>query len=240
MINPTGTTTLTLPTQAFPHSGHPGVLVHVPPGVEDDDPRVTVYFHGHNTNITRMASLLAAFDLATKPSVLVIPQLRWSEANGDAGALGKVNGLRTLLADVLAQTPGLADWTTTVLEATVMAHSGGYVAAAAAVRHGGVFIGDVGLFDSLYGYTADFARFASDHATKRFVNLYGESTRAQSEVLARVLGESMPAGTTVLDKVGATGLAIVGAARAATVRTHIAHSDIPKTCIAAMQDLLRG
>ncbi len=230
---------LTLPTQAFPDSGHPGAFVAIPPGVPADQRRVLVYFHGHSSNVeARGPALATALGAAQHPAVLVMPQLRWNAASGDAGQLDDEGGLRRLLADVLAQTPGLAGWDVDGVIVDVLAHSGGYVAAAAAVERGGMLVRGVGLFDALYGFGDTFAQWMLVDAYARLVNVYGQSTATPSLALARRLAQGLGQAA-VLDTTGDGDVAALAADhRAVTLRTRVDHNDVPGAYLAATVDAL--
>lgn len=230
---------LTLPSQAFPDSGRPGAFVCIPAGTPAAQRRVLVYFHGHSSNVVdRGPALAAALAGACHPAVLVMPQLRWNQASGDAGQLDNEGGLRRLLADVFAQTPGLEAWDVDGVVVDVLAHSGGYVAAAAAVERGGMLVRGVGLFDALYGFGETFAQWMLVDAYARLVNVYTSSTATPSLALARRLAQGLASGA-VLDTTGDGDVATRAVDhRAVTLRTRVAHNDVPTTYLAATVDAL--
>lgn len=230
---------LTLPSQAFPDSGHPGAFVCIPPATPADQRRVLVYFHGHSTNVESRGPVIAgALGAARHPAVLVVPQLRWNQASGDAGKLGDEGGLRRLLADVFARTPGLEAWDVDGVAVDVLSHSGGYVASAAAVERGGVLVRGVGLFDSLYGFAETFAQWMLVDAYARLVNVYTASTATPSLALARRLAQRFGSGV-ALDTTGDGDVAALAADhRAVTVRTRVDHNAVPATYLAATVDAL--
>lgn len=149
----------------------PGCLVIVPPGA--DGSRVWVYLRGWNSCVSVLAGSVNGPCRAGGPShvsshladqlvasgsraVLVMPELEVERNSGDPGALGHTGGLAALLAEVLplAGLPPVPSWL------GVMSHSGGYQAARAALVLGGLPVSACVLLDSLYGYEADFRRWA--------------------------------------------------------------------------------
>lgn len=148
------------------------VLVYVPahyrmgrePGVA-----MIVHFHGHNTTAER--AILAhqlreqLFD-SKQNAILVVPQLAFMAADSSAGKLEQPGGFARLLEDVLrtmegkelraalgASAPKLGAEPSRVC---VSAHSGGYHAAASALRQGGIPVRETYLFDALYAGTDVF------------------------------------------------------------------------------------
>ena len=185
---------------AFPGSGHPDVAVHVPPGFDATRrPGLILYFHGWNGCVTaslgdddlpcapgldpRPASRLSGqIDEARINALLVAVELRVGASSGDSGQLILHGGLRDLLRELLVER--LAPHLGCVLETdeldrvVVVAHSGGYQAAASAVRYGEIpQISEVDLLDAFYGANDVFSDWAMQAVgtldrPKRFVDLY--------------------------------------------------------------------
>jgi hypothetical protein len=122
-----------------------------------------VHFHGHSTTADRA---IAAHELREQLSdsrqnaILVVPQLAVLAADSSCGKLETPGGLARLLHEALSTAaregavtlgdsgfPVAADMGTTCLSA----HSGGYHAAASALRVGGLDVRETYLFDALYG-----------------------------------------------------------------------------------------
>jgi hypothetical protein len=199
---------------AFPGSGHPDVAVHVPPGFDATRrPGVVVYFHGWNgcvgTSLAdedapctedgdlRMASGIAAqMDEARVNALLVAVELRVDLPTGEPGRLAMPGGLRDLLRELFTdQLAGPLGCTLDVdgLDRVVlMAHSGGYQAAASVLRYGGIApITEVDLLDALYGADDIFVDWLEgaargDDPRLRFVDLYtsGGGTAERSRAFA--------------------------------------------------------
>lgn len=134
-----------------------------------------VHFHGHNTSARRVIGAHALREQLVESkqnAVLVVPQGPVEAADGDFGKLMKAGGLARLLDELLTLCSGakvskkLGDAALTGAKSAgrviVSAHSGGYRAAAAATRRGGVELKEVYLFDALYGELDAFADFAAD------------------------------------------------------------------------------
>jgi hypothetical protein len=235
-----------LPSQAFPANGHPGVLVHIPPQLSDSGPvDVVVFFHGHNNCVDVISGagrapcrpggpsrgdgdLVAQFDRAGVNAALVVPQLRFDEANGDPGRLRESGGLRRLLEETIAATPGLAG--RPLGRVAVYAHSGGYQAAAAALARGEVDVVDVVLLDALYGESTTFRSYLEARPLGgRFVDVYtdGGGTASNSRSLASAVG-------VVADE---TGSALTGGDLMTPVlfkRTRLAHGELPRALFGAL------
>lgn len=212
----------------FPGTGHPDVAVHVPPGFRlDDRPGLIVFFHGHSNCVANVVGsvdsacppntarrgashLNAQLDAARVNAVLVAVQLRYDTASGDPGALRDANSLDTLLHELFVEhlSPALgARVDVDSFERVVIGtFSGGYIAAAAVLDHGGVpHISEVDLYDSLYGETAKYRawfderleRFAAGRPDgTRFVDLYtaGGGTDGNSRTFAAGLRAALTAG----------------------------------------------
>jgi hypothetical protein len=208
------TLTFELGAGAFPGSGHPDAAVHVPPGFDATRrPGVIVYFHGWNGCVTtaladenasctddgevRTASAIAAqIDAARVNALLVAVELRVDLPTGEPGRIAMPGGLRDLLrelfTDHLAESLGCALDVDGLDRVVLMAHSGGYQAAASALRYGDVDpITEVDLLDALYGADDIFADWLAlaargDDPRLRFVDLYtsGGGTAERSRAFA--------------------------------------------------------
>lgn len=260
---PTGVGTtrlLTLQNQAFPNNGHYGALIHAPPGFRSGGPfDLVVYFHGHNNcaenvsgntrtrctpgQATRgVSNLIGQFDAVNPNALLVVPQLRWDAATGDPGRLRRTDGLRLLLEEAFAAAPEILRGRTLadVRKTMLAAHSGGYVATAASLRSGNVPVGEVVLFDAMYGDVPTFERFA---ATGKFTNIYTNSggTASNSRELARTLQSRFPGQVRWDDTTGDLTDADY-AARILVKRTSLGHGSVPSYYfgrVLAHADLMR-
>jgi hypothetical protein len=136
---------------------------------DDGGVPVLVHFHGHNTTADRA---LAAHELreqlcdSKQNAVLVVPQLAVLAADSACGKLEAPGGLARLLAEAVATAAreGGATLGDTAFPVNaplgtvcVSAHSGGYHAAAACLRAGGLDVRETYLFDALYAESDAFA-----------------------------------------------------------------------------------
>ena len=244
---------------AFPGSERPDVAVHVPPGFDATRrPGVILYFHGWNGCVAAALSdgdapcvadgpprpgsrLAAQLDEARVNALLVAVELRADMPTGEPGAMAARGGARALLREVLAERmAGLLGCALTV-EAidrlVVVAHSGGYQAAASAVAFGELpALTEVVLLDALYGADDVFGAWVSDAlrdpaGTRRFVDLYTccGGTLAGSQALA------WSAGVAVYDDDVAWTPDVL-APRVVFARVPAAHRELPR---AYFRDILQ-
>jgi hypothetical protein len=127
---------------------------------------VVVHFHGHNTTAERA---LVAHELreqlfeSKQNAILLVPQGPVLAPDSSCGKLEAPGGLARMLYDALAALHGPEGPAAKALgpagvgasaqigTVCLSAHSGGYHAAAACLRNGGVDVNEVYLFDALYG-----------------------------------------------------------------------------------------
>lgn len=166
---PLGTTlALTLPSAPFPSGGSAytdsTVWVFVPRHFRPSGHEIPmlVHFHGHSTTAEHaMATHKLREQLAAsrQDAILVVPQGPVNASDSSCGKLESPGTFARLTSEVLV---GLGSRQATralrtsafqrarVGRVCLSAHSGGYHAAAQCVRHGGVGINEVYLFDALY------------------------------------------------------------------------------------------
>jgi hypothetical protein len=157
-----------------------------------------VHFHGHNTTAKKAIDshkLREQLRASRQSAVLVVPQGPVNAADGDFGKLMAKGGLSRLLEEV-REVLGTAKADRALGKASVLGskgvgrvvvsgHSGGYRPAAAAVRHGGVDVREVYLFDALYGDVDAFEKFALAEKSHKLVSYYvGGVPREKSLKLA--------------------------------------------------------
>lgn len=209
--------TYSLREAAFPGSDGPDVAVHVPPGFDGTrKPGVVVYFHGwlgcaaaalgdddtpcsEGGDPHRAGGLSAQVDAANVNALLLAVELRVDRSTGEPGRMAMPAGLRRLLRELFAEhlsgPLGCAIDVDELDRVVVIAHSGGYQAAASVLELGDVpQITEVDLLDALYGADEVFAAWLRDGLAtfdprfvgKRFVDLYTccGGTLAQSRALA--------------------------------------------------------
>jgi hypothetical protein len=168
------TVTLELEHAPFPSSGSgsgtgygdPTVLVFIPHHhrvARDSTVSTVVHFHGHNSTAERAMvahQLREQLFESKQNAILVVPQLAVNAADSAAGKLEAPGGLERMLDDALrtldvAAVRNLAGLAALSPDASlgrvcVSAHSGGYHAAACALRNGSVAVHETYLFDALY------------------------------------------------------------------------------------------
>lgn len=218
---------------AFPGSEHPDAAVYLPARIDRGDLAVVLYVHGFEncvSNVIRaapsrcvpggprcpVADLVGHLDRSGRRALLLVPEVLFYARTSDPGALGEPGGLRALLDEVLTALAPQVDGAGVdeVRQVVVASHSGGYRVAAAAAVARDLPVREVYLLDSLYGEIDLFEDHLREglHAyaarSRRFVNLYGESTARNSRAMAgRIpnwLGEAgLPAETLLHDNSGA-------------------------------------
>jgi hypothetical protein len=170
------TITLELEHAPFPASSggysDPTVLVFIPHHHRvgrDASVSTVVHFHGHNTTAERTIvahQLREQLFESKQNAILVVPQLAVMAADSSVGKLEVQGGFARMLADTL-RTLDVAAVRTAAGRAAlqpdselgricVSAHSGGYHAAACALRSGGIPVHEAYLFDALYADTDIF------------------------------------------------------------------------------------
>ena len=213
-----------LRTAAFPGSARPDVAVHVPPGFDATRrPGLVVYFHGWQGCVAATLSaedtpctdagpprpgvdLASAIDAAGVNALLVAVEVRSDMPTGEPGKLAMPGGLRDLLRELFTEPlAGPLGCTLDVdgLDRVVLvAHSGGYQAAASALEFGDVpRVTEVDLLDALYGADEVFLRWMRSQARRfdprvsdplRLVDLYTccGGTADRSRALAQQASES--------------------------------------------------
>lgn len=130
----------------FPSSGNVDVIMH---------------FHGHKTNAWRSirGNMLREQLIKSKQNaILVVPQGPVFASSGDFGKLMNKGGTAKLLKEVLSllHKQKVFDEKAKLGRVIVSASSGGYRPTAMTIKHGGVDLREVYLFDALYGETAIF------------------------------------------------------------------------------------
>jgi pimeloyl-ACP methyl ester carboxylesterase len=264
--------TYSMRTGAFTGSGRPDVAVHVPPGFEAArKPGLVLYFHGWQScaeaalasdeapctseGDPRPGSALAEqADAARVNAIIVAVELRPEAPTGEPGQMAMPGGarafLRELLSDKLAEPLGCALDPDGVDRIVVMAHSGGYQAAAAILQAGDLpRVTEVDLLDALYGGQDLFLQWIADEparfdpriaARRRFVDLYTccggtlAASRAMMDGIRDVL-EPLDLAARVADDDSASDLA-PGALGGAVVfkRVPSAHADVPRLYVRAL------
>lgn len=178
---------LALDNAPFPFAGtsykDATVMVFVPahyrlPASKEVD--VVLHFHGHHGTAERAVTGNAlreqVYD-SKQNVILVVPQGPWMAADSSGGKLDEKGGLARLLTEVRQVMRGGAAsdalgnaalaGAARVGMICLSAHSGGYKVAANCLKHGGVNVNEVYLFDALYSNVDDFFRWVVARKDKR-------------------------------------------------------------------------
>jgi hypothetical protein len=249
-----GTTfTLSLEHAPFPAPGagysDDTVIVFVPAHYrfeqEDEGVAALVHFHGHNnTAETAMTRHELREQLADsrQNAILIVPQLAVMAADSACGKLEAHGGLLRLVAEAIVTTAhegratlGDARFPARAPHGTVCvsAHSGGYHAAACALKVGGLDVREAYLFDSLYAEVDTFRdwvtsrKSASLHRRHKLVTFFvdGTSTEANSDALRAQLDHAGVLTASELEE-GELTRHELSHAQAVFVRTSLYHSNV--------------
>lgn len=206
---------------------------------------LVVHFHGHSTTAERaMAHHRLREQLAEsrQDAILVVPQGPVMAPDSSCGKLETPGGLRRMLEELLVVLA--APETTRAVGRRVVAkgaapsrvvlsaHSGGYHAAAACLRNGGLDVNEVFLFDALYAEAATFrdwvlaSRTRSQRLRHKLVSYYtGGTTEQQTRWLFDELARG---GVDVARETheGELSRAEITLAQAVSVRTANAHGGV--------------
>jgi hypothetical protein len=241
------------------------VAVHIPPGFDATRlPGVVVYFHGWNGCIAAALSsedtpcseggaprpaarLSAQLDEARANALLVAVELRADMSTGEPGELAASGGMRELLHELLeehlAEPLGCMLDVDEIDRVLVIAHSGGYQAAASVLAFGDLpQITEVDLLDAFYGADDLFSAWALDaverfDGSRRFVDLYTSfgGTVDRSRTMARLLEAEEGADTTVYDDDGDGDLDEAALALPVVLkRVPRGHPDLPRSYVRSL------
>src|SRR5690606_9364025 len=186
------------------------VLLHIPQGFDIGKPAIMiVFFHGHGAAIDRdvrdrqrVAEQIAR---SGANAVLVAPQMAVKAADSSAGIFWEQGMFAQFLneaSEQLALLHGGLGMTRIFDKMPVMlvAYSGGYLATAWCIHHGGADdrLRGVVLLDALYGELDKYERFIESNRKAFFVSAYLGSTRARNLELLKTLQERKVPVTTEL------------------------------------------
>lgn len=236
-------------------SDAPEAIAHVPEGVDVHGPvALVILLHGYSGCTRVLASAdpearcrprdrpepgfgwAAAHEAARTRSVLLIPQLAWRARDGSPGRLTIAGEAARLVDEALsALAPTLGGTLTheTVESITVAGHSAAFETTLAILRHGGLDVRNVVLFDALYaGGTSflDWARGGTDARPRTLISL---ATGGRTWTATQALVRDARHGTTalVVDAWPAT-LPDTVARRVIGARVSVPHHDVPARYLA--------
>ena len=217
------------------------VLLHIPPGFDARRPSLlVVFFHGHGAtlgdDVFKRQQVPAQLTAAHTNAVLVAPQFAVNAADSSIGKLWQPGAFARFLGEAAKELAKLHGDVRTQrsfasMPVVIVAYSGGYVAAAWSVHHGGVKrrIRGVVLFDALYGEVDKFAEWILVDRSRLFVSAYTSSTRPRNTELQRLLNErNVPFSTEFEAKMEAGSVAFLPAATNAEHRDFVTNAWGPK------------
>jgi hypothetical protein len=181
------------------------VLVHIPEGFDIKRPGViVVFFHGHGAAIDRdvrdRQRIAEQISGSNANAVLVAPQMAVKAADSSAGIFWEQGMFAQFLneaAEQLALLYGVPGSTRVFdrMPVVIVAYSGGYLATAWCVYHGGANnrLRGVVLLDALYGELDKFENWIKRNRDKFFLSAYLGSTRSRNIELRQTLaGQNLP------------------------------------------------
>lgn len=206
---------------------------------------VVVHFHGHNTTAERAMvahQLREQLFESKQNAILLVPQLAVMAPDSSCGKLEAQGGvarmvedaLRTLDVPAFASVAGRAAIPAGAVPGRVVvsAHSGGYHAAAVALRVGGLPIRETYLFDALYAETDTFrdwviaGRGKPMSSRHKLVSYYTEgTTAAQTHALFAEL-ERAGVETAHEEIEGTLSRETITRAEAVSIKTSLAHGAV--------------
>lgn len=191
--------------------------------------RALVYFHGNGARVEEIAPAIAVLTArAKRPPMVILPQLT---SDGNFPSFKTLGGLPRLLKAAGVEKKSI--------EIEIVAHSGGYLAAANGLDGSALKVSGIALLDALYARSEVFGLRAQMGA--RLIDVYGSTTATQSLALANQLRTKLgEAAVEVADYgIGSTPLSKVAAGKRATfVRSDVEHSQMPSRYLTEVIDAL--
>jgi pimeloyl-ACP methyl ester carboxylesterase len=212
------------------------VLVHMPQGFDIKRPGIIiVFFHGHGAAIDRdvrdRQRIAEQISESNANAVLIAPQMAVKAADSSAGIFWEQGLFAQFLneaAEQLGLMSGIPGATRIFDRMPVMlvAYSGGYLATAWCVHHGGANnrVRGVVLLDALYGELDKFENWVTTNRNTFFVSAYLGSTRARNLELQRILSDRKLPVMTALDEKLRPGSVIILPGGAGDNHTDFANS----------------
>lgn len=187
------------------------VLLHIPDGFDVKKPGlIVVFFHGHGAAIDsdvrdrqRIAEQITG---SRANAVLVAPQMAVKARDSSAGIFWEQGMFAQFLNEAAEQLALLyaVPGSTRLFDrmpVVIVSYSGGYLATAWCVYHGGANdrVRGVILLDSLYGELDKYERWITGNRNAFFVSAYLGSTRARNLEMQRMLADRNLPVATALD-----------------------------------------
>ena len=177
------------------------MLLHIPKSFDANRPAVmVVFFHGHRATLTRdvlnRQQVAAQISASGVNAVLVAPQFAVAASDSSPGNLGEPGGFKRFIDEAGKQLTRLhgsaaSGRTFDNMPVVIVAYSGGYLASAWSLHHGGVKnrVRGLVLLDALYGDLDKFADWIAGNKQAFFVSAYTSSTRRRNGELMKMLEE---------------------------------------------------
>lgn len=243
-----------------PVEGAPQVLVQSPATATAREPvDVVIHLHGYEgcvevlgargpTRCRPRARLAEGWDLLgahaeiPAPSWLLIPQLAFDTRDGSPGRLARTGEARRFVEEVLARVAAERGANVPRIgSVTLTAHSAGFEATLAVVRHGGFgeLLQHVILFDALYSgvpVLGEWAASSPDHTLVAFHTATGTPARRARELVTRYrrrLAGRLFASDAVTESDIAPG-------RVVLIRARTGHRGVPRRYLAPALSRLLG
>ena len=187
------------------------VLLHLPKGFDIRRPSLLiVFFHGHGAKLSDDVYLRqkvpAQLSASGVNAALVAPQLALNAADSSAGKFWEPGAFARFLGEAAQHLAKLHGDRRSVrsfasMPVVIVAYSGGYVATAWSVHHGGLGnrLHGVVLFDALYGEVGTFADWIARQQSAFFISTYARSTEPRNVQLQKLLTERQIPFTTALE-----------------------------------------
>ncbi len=160
------------------------VLLHIPKSFDANRPAVmVVFFHGHRATLSRdvlnRQKVAEQISASGVNAVLVAPQFAVAAADSSPGKLGEPGGFGRFLDEASRQLARLHGKSANArafseMPVVLVAYSGGFLAAAYSLHHGGAKdrVRSVVLLDALYGELDKFADWIAANRSGVFVSSY--------------------------------------------------------------------
>jgi len=206
-------------------------------------PPFVVHFHGHSTTAEAALQthrLREQLEASKQDAILLVPQGPVNAADSSCGKLEAPGGFARLVEDALRtlRSPdGLRATGDVALghepgPVIVSAHSGGYHAAAQAVKHGGVEISEVYLFDALYAEAdvfRDWVLRGAGQPRARRHKVVSYTTGGNTEANTRwLMGELRKQNVACVEETveGTLSREQITLASAVSIRSQVGHTDV--------------
>ena len=177
------------------------VLLAIPAGFDIRRPSLMiVFYHGHGAtlgdDVFQRQQVPAQLAIAGANAVLIAPQLAVNAADSSIGKLWQPGGFARFLGEAARELANLhgdprSARSFATMPIVIVAYSGGYVAAAWSVHHGGIRsrLRGVVLLDALYGEMDKFADWIAADRSRIFISAYTGSTRSRNRELQQILSD---------------------------------------------------